>query len=121
MKGGRIDCPEGRSKGTPGHTRAHQGTLGQAWPVREEGCGAGTGRPRAAGSISGILLEEGAQTLFSSTPFSVPKVILSPANVQFPIRLWRKSAAESFLGSGECAQDQTQINDSWNQVVLRGS
>ena len=107
MKGGRIDCPEGRSRGTLGHTRAHEGTRGQAWPVRERGCGVGTGRPRAAGSISGILLEEGAQALVSSTPFSVPKVILSPENVQFPIRLWRKSAAESFLGSGVCSRPDT--------------
>lgn len=40
MKGGRIDRPEGRSKGRLGHTRAHQGTPGH---TRASGASKGRG------------------------------------------------------------------------------
>lgn len=103
IKGGRIDWTEGRSKGT-------------LW-VWAPGGGGGVGLagPRAA-SICGILSEERVQTLVSSTPFSVPKVILSPESVQFSIKLWRKSVAELFLELwGVCYETRHRLRHSWNR------
>ena len=58
------------------------------------------------------------QTLVSSTPFSVPKVILSPESVQFSIKLCRKSVAELFLGLwGVCYKTRHRLMHSWNQVL----